>query len=188
SFIDEIAYASEQDPLVLRQMLLAEHPRHLQVLALAAKKSQWGTSLPEGYGRGIAIEHCMGSYVAQVVEVSVGNDKSIRIHRVTCVVDCGIAVNPLNIKAQMEGAIVFGLSAALHGEITIEGGAIQQSNFHDYPVLRINEMPEIEVHIIKSGEKPSGVGEPGVPPVAPAVANAVFAATGMRVRKLPIRL
>jgi len=128
------------------------------------------------------------SFVAEVAEVSVTDDGRPRVHRVVCAVDCGIAVNPWNIEAQMESGIVYGLTAALHGEITLDGGRVQQSNFHDYPVLRMHEMPEVEVHIVQSGEHPTGVGEPGVPPIAPAVANALFALTGKRVRKLPIRL
>lgn len=188
SFIDEIAHAGKQDPLILRQKLLAAQPRHLRVMALVADKSGWGAPLPEGYGRGIAVQASMGSYVAQVIEVSVSGNEVIKVHRVTCVVDCGIAINPLNVEAQMQGAIVFGLSAALYGEITIEEGKVQQSNFHDYRVLRMDEVPEINVHIVKSDEAPSGIGEPGVPPVAPALTNAIFSATGRRVRKLPIRL
>lgn len=188
SFMDEIAYAGKQDPLALRQRLLVNHPRHLQVLALAAEKFGWGNPLPEGHGQGLAVENSQGSYVAQIAEVSVGADNKINVHRVVCAIDCGIAVNPMTIKAQLEGSIIFGLSAALYGEITIEKGSVQQSNFHDYPVLRMDALPDIEVHIVNSGEAPSGTGEPGVPPIAPAVANAIFTATGKRVRRLPIRL
>ena len=188
SFMDEIAHAGKQDPLALRQKLLADHPRHLGVLALVAEKSGWGRSLPKGHGHGIAVESSQGSYVAQVAEVLITANNQIKVHRVTCAIDCGIAVNPRNVKAQVEGSIIFGLSAALYGEITIEGGVVQQSNFHDYPVLRMDAMPEIDVHIVASAELPSGVGEPGVPPIAPAVANAIFSATGKRVRQLPIRL
>ncbi len=187
SFIDEVAHAGGHDPLELRRTLLKDEPRHLAVLELAAEKAGWGTPLPAGRGRGIAIRKSFESYVAEVAEVSVDQGQ-VRVHRVVCAVDCGIAVNPWNIEAQMQSAIVYGLSAALHGEITLEGGRVQQSNFDDYPVLRMSEMPEVEVHIVESTEAPTGVGEPGVPPIAPAVTNAIFALTGKRVRKLPIRL
>jgi len=144
--------------------------------------------LPAGRGRGIATHFSFDSYVGQVAEVSVDKDGGVRVHRVVCAVDCGQVVNPDSVKAQMEGGIIFGLTAALKDEITLDRGRVQQRNFHDYPMLRMNESPEIEVHIVPSMEKPTGVGEPGVPPVAPAVANAIFAVTGKRVRKLPIRL
>ncbi len=188
SFIDEVAHAGGKDPYQLRRTLLQDSPRHRQVLDIAAEQAGWGQPLPEGRARGIAMRKSFESFVAQVAEVSVGDDGRVRVHRVVCAVDCGIAVNPWNIEAQMESGIVFGLTAALHGEITLEGGRVQQSNFHNYPVLRMNEMPEVEVHVVKSSEQPTGVGEPGVPPIAPAVANALFSLTGKRVRKLPIRL
>ncbi len=187
SFLDEVAHAGGHDPYELRKKLLADEPRHLRVLDLAAEKAGWGTPLPEGRARGIAMRKSFESFVAEVAEVSVDNGR-VRVHKVTCAVDCGIAVNPWNVEAQMESAIVFGLTAALHGEITLEKGRAQQSNFHDYPVLRMDEMPEIEVHIVQSSESPTGAGEPGVPPIAPAVANAVFALTGKRIRQLPIRI
>ena len=187
SFIDELAHAAGKDPFEYRRGLLAHHPRHQGVLELAAAKAGWGKPLPAGRGRGIAVHESFGSWVAQVAEVSVTPRGQVKVHRVVAAVDCGQYVNPDTIAAQIEGGIAFGLSAALHSQITLKGGRVVQSNFHDYEVLRLNEMPEVEVHILPSGEKPGGVGEPGVPPVAPAVANAVFALTGVRVRRLPIR-
>ncbi len=185
-FVDELAHAAAKDPRALRRALLAHAPRHRGVLELAAEKAGWGKPLPAGRFRGIAVHKSFGTYVAEVAEVSVNKDSAVRVHRVVCAVDCGIVVNPAIVEAQMESGIVFGLSAALRGAITIENGRVKQSNFHDYPVLRISEMPAIEVSIVPSTEPPSGVGEPAVPPIAPAVANAVFRATGKRVRKLPI--
>jgi isoquinoline 1-oxidoreductase beta subunit len=164
--------------------LLAKHPRHLGVLDLAAQKAGWGTPLPAGKFRGIAVAESFGSFVAQVVELSV-NAGRFKVERVVCAVDCGVAVNPSVIAAQMEGGIGYGLGAALYDAITLDKGEVQQSNFHDYRSLRIDEMPKVEVHIVPSAEVPTGVGEPGVPPLAPAVANALFAATGKRVRALP---
>jgi isoquinoline 1-oxidoreductase beta subunit len=187
-FFDEVAHAGGQDPVELRRKLLQNEPRHLAVLELAAEKAGWGKPLPEGRARGIALRKSFESYVAEVAEVSLDPDGEVRVHKVVCAVDCGIAVNPWNVVAQMESAIVYGLTAALYSELTIDKGRVQQSNFHDYPVLRIDRMPEIEVHLVKSTEPPTGVGEPGVPPIAPAVANALFALTGKRVRKLPIRM
>jgi isoquinoline 1-oxidoreductase beta subunit len=187
TMIDELAKAAGQDPLAYRRVRLAKHARHLGALELAAVKAGWGTPPPRGRFRGLAVHESFNSYVAQVVEVSVDAGR-IRVHRVVCAIDCGTAVNPAGVAAQLESAVVFGLSAALHGEITFREGRVQQSNFHDYPPLRLHEMPVVEVHIVPSTEKPSGVGEPGVPPIAPAVANAVFAATGKRLRRLPLRL
>lgn len=188
AFFDEMAHAGGKDPYELRRTLLAQQPRMRAVLELVADKGNWGKPLPAGRGRGIATHFSFDSYVAQVMEVSVGKGGEIRVHRVVCAVDCGRVVNPDTVKAQMEGGIIFGLTAALKDEITFDKGRVQQRNFHDYPMLRMNESPEIEVHIVPSTEAPTGVGEPGVPPVAPALANAIFAATGKRVRKLPIRL
>ena len=187
SFLDEVAHAGGKDPFELRRELLKDQPRHRHVLELAAEKAGWGTPLPEGRARGIAMRKSFESFVAEVADVSVDGGR-VRVHKVVCAVDCGIAINPWNVEAQMESAIIFGLTAALHGELTLENGRVQQSNFHDYPVLRMDETPEIEVHIVKSSEPPTGAGEPGVPPIAPAVANALFALTGKRIRKLPIRL
>jgi isoquinoline 1-oxidoreductase subunit beta len=187
AFFDEVAHAGGKDPYELRRALLAGNPRMLAVLDLVAQKANWGKALPAGRARGIATHFSFESYVGQVAEVSVDKSGEVRVHRVVCAVDCGRVVNPDTVKAQMEGGIVFGLTAALKDEITFEGGRVQQRNFHDYPMLRIDESPEIEVYIVPSTEKPTGVGEPGVPPVAPAVANAVFAATGKRVRRLPIK-
>jgi isoquinoline 1-oxidoreductase beta subunit len=187
SMMDELALKAGADPLEYRRRLLARHPRHLGVLNLAAEKAGWGTPLPEGRGRGIAVHESFGSFVAEVAEVSVESGR-IRVHRVVCAVDCGICVNPASVHAQLEGAVAFGLGAALHGEITLKGGRVQQSNFHDYELLRLDAMPKVETHLVPSAEKPGGIGEPGVPPVAPAVANALFAASGRRLRRLPLRL
>ena len=187
AFFDEVAHAGGKDPYHLRQTLLAKQPRMLAVLNLAAQKAGWGKPLPKGVGRGIATHFSFDSYVAQVVEASVEKNGNVRVHRVVCAVDCGRVVNPDTVKAQMEGGINFGLTAALKTEITLENGRVQQSNFNDYPMLRMFEAPSIEVFIVPSEEKPTGVGEPSVPPVAPALSNAIFAATGKRVRRLPIR-
>jgi isoquinoline 1-oxidoreductase subunit beta len=192
TFIDELAQAVGRDPVAFRRALLGAHPRHLAVLDLAAKQSGWAAPLPaakagEKRGRGVAVVESFNTVVAQVVEVTV-RGKEFSVDRVVCAVHCGIAVNPDNVRAQMEGGIGFGLSAALYGRITLKDGAVEQSNFHDYPVLRIAEMPKVEVHIVPSADKPTGVGEPGVPPIAPALANALAAATGQRLRVLPLEL
>jgi len=187
AFLDEVAHAGGKDPYELRRKLLANQPRMLAVLDLAAQKANWGSKLPAGVGRGIAGHFSFDSYVAQVVEASVAKDGAVRVHRVVCAVDCGTVINPDTVKAQMEGGIVFGLTAALKTEITLKNGRVEQTNFHDYQMLRIFESPKIEVYIVPSSANPTGVGEPGVPPVAPAVANAVFAVTGKRIRRLPIR-
>jgi isoquinoline 1-oxidoreductase beta subunit len=187
SFIDELATRAGEDPLAYRRKLLRDHPRHLAVLNLAAEKSGWGESMGRGRGRGIAVHESFNSYVAQVAEVSVHRGV-IRVDRVVIAVDCGIAINPDVIEAQMEGGMGFGLAAALYSELTFKDGKVEQSNFHDYPILRIDQMPEVEVYIVASAEPPTGVGEPATPVIAPAVANAVFAATGQRLRRLPLRL
>jgi isoquinoline 1-oxidoreductase subunit beta len=186
SFIDEAAFAAGKDPYEFRRGLLAKHPRHRGVLELAARMAGWGTSGAPGRARGIAMHESFGSFVAQVAEVSVDTDGEIHVHKVVCAVDCGQVVNPSTIEAQMESAIVFGLSAVLYGAITFKNGRVEQANFDTYPVLRIGEMPLVEVHIVSSKEAPGGIGEPGTPPIAAAVTNAVFAATGKRIRRLPI--
>ncbi len=186
SFIDELAHAAKKDPYEYRRDLLGKAPRHLGALNLAASKAGWGTPLAAGRARGIAVYKAFESYVAEVAEVSVESDGTPRVHRVVCAVDCGPVVNPDIVEAQMQSAIVFGLTAALWGEITIDKGRVQQSNFHDYRMLRMAEMPVVEVHIVPSTDAQGGVGEPGTPPIAPAVCNAIFALTGKRIRKLPI--
>ncbi|AOW12818.1 isoquinoline 1-oxidoreductase [Hydrogenophaga crassostreae] len=185
SFVDELAAAAGKDPFEFRRAMLDKQPRYKKVLEVAADKAGWGSPLPAGVFRGIAVAQSFGSYVAEVAEVSVNADGRPRVHRVVAAVDCGMTVNPTIIERQIEGAIVFGLSAALYGKITLKDGRVEQGNFHDYPVLRSNEMPGVEVHIVPSTEKPGGIGEPGTPPIAPAVANALFAATGKRLRSLP---
>ena len=188
SFIDEMAAAANKDPFEFRRQLLKNAPRYLGVLELAAEKSSWGKPLGPGRFRGIAVLSCYGSYVSEVAEISLDRTKGIlQVQRVICAVDCGRVVNPDTIKAQMTGAIVYGLTAALKGDITINRGRVEQSNFHDYEVLRMREMPTVEVYVVGSSEAPGGVGEPGAPVVAPAVCNAIFAATGRRVRRLPIK-
>lgn len=186
SFLDEMAHAAGQDPYRFRRALLADQPRQRGVLDLAAEKAGWDRPLPAGVHRGIALTHSFGSYVAEVAEVSVAADGKPTVHRVVAAVDCGQVVNPQIVRRQVESAIVYGLSAALHGRIDIAGGEVVQGNFDDYPVLRMRDMPTVEVHIVPSAEKPSGIGEPGLPPAAPAVCNALFAATGQRVRRLPV--
>jgi isoquinoline 1-oxidoreductase beta subunit len=185
AFIDEIAHAAGKDPFAFRQAMLEHHPRHKAVLELAAKAAGWGSPLPKGKGRGIAVAEAFGTYVAQVAEVTVAQNGQVKVDRVVCAVDCGTPINPDVITAQMEGGIGFGLGAALYGAITLKDGKVEQTNFDAYQVLRIDEMPKVEVHIVQSPEAPTGVGEPGVAPVGPAVANAVFAATGKRLRILP---
>jgi CO/xanthine dehydrogenase Mo-binding subunit len=184
SFIDELAAAAKADPYEFRRGLLKHAPRALGVLELAAKTAGWGSPPQPGRFRGIAQHRSFLSYVAEVAEVSVEQGQ-LRVHRIVCAVDCGRVVNPDIVRAQMESGIVFGLSAALKQRITYRGGKVEQSNFHDYRMLRMREMPRIDVAIVDSTEPPTGVGEPGVPPVAPAVANAIAAATGQRPRKLP---
>ena len=186
-FLDELAHAAKLDPLEYRRRLLKNHPRHLGALNLAASKAGWGTPLPAGRGRGIAIHESFGSIVAEVAEVSVQNG-SIRVERVVAAIDCGVCVNPAGVLAQLEGGIAFGLAAALHSELTFEAGRVVQSNFHDHVVLRSPEMPRVEGHIVKSSAPPGGAGEPPVPPIAAAVGNAVFALTGKRLRSLPLKL
>lgn len=187
SFIDELAHLAGKDPFEYRRALLGKSPRHKAVLELAAARAGWGSTLPAGRARGIAVAFSYGSYAAHVIEASVAPDGAVRVHRVVCAIDCGIAVNPDQVKAQMEGGAVYALTAALYGRITVDKGGVQQSNFDNYPMMRINEMPVVETHILDSGAAPGGLGEPGVPPVAPALCNAIFALTGKRVRTLPVR-
>jgi isoquinoline 1-oxidoreductase subunit beta len=184
-FIDEMAHAAGKDPIEFRLAMLADKPRHKAVLERVREAAGWGSQVPAGVGRGVAVAESFGTYVAQVADVRVDKN-GVKVERVVCAVDCGVAVNPDVIKAQMEGGIGFGLGAILKGEITLDAGHVVQTNFDGYEVLHIDEMPQVEVHILASTEKPSGVGEPGVPPIGPAVANAVFAATGKRVRTLPL--
>jgi isoquinoline 1-oxidoreductase beta subunit len=193
TFVDELAAAAGKDPVAFREALLAAQPRHLGVLQLAAEKAGWGSPLAQGKagekrGRGVAVHESFNTFVAQVAEVTVSSDGKFSVDRVVCAVDCGVAVNPDVVRAQMEGGIGFGLTAALHSAITLKDGVVEQSNFHQYPPLRINEMPKVEVYIVTSTEKPTGVGEPGTPVIAPAVANAIAAATGKRLRSLPLAI
>jgi isoquinoline 1-oxidoreductase beta subunit len=190
--VDEVAHAAGQDALAFRLSLLKNHPRHAKVLQTVAEKSAWKNSAykaPDGNQRamGLALHESFGSIVAQVAEVSV-LQQTIKVHRVWCVIDCGTAVNPDLIAQQMEGSVAFGLSAAFFGRIQLNKGRVQQSNFHDYQVLRLPDMPPVETFIMPSDAIPEGVGEPGTPPVAPAVANAVFTLTGQRLRSLPFAL
>jgi len=186
TFVDELAADAGQDPLAYRIAMLDANPRARDVLRIAADRAGWASPLPRGQGRGIALCIGFGSFIAQVVQVAIDQDGAVTPTRVWCVVDCGVAVNPDTIRAQMESGIVFGLSGALHGEVTIQDGRVQQSNFGDYRVLRIHEVPEIDVHLVKSLEAPGGIGEPGTSCVMPALTNAIFAAGGERIRRLPV--
>ena len=186
SFIDELAHKVGQDPLKYRLASIEKSPRAKHVLEVAANKAGWGSEMPKGSGRGLAVQFAFGTYVAQVAELEV-KDEEVHVKRVVCVVDCGIVVNPDHVKAQMEGGINFGISGALWGEITVENGKVQQSNYDNYRVMRMRESPTIEVYIVPSTESPGGIGEPGTAAVAPALTNAIFAATGKRIRKLPIK-
>jgi isoquinoline 1-oxidoreductase beta subunit len=187
SFVDELAAAARQDPVAYRRTLLRKSPRAMAVLDLAAQAAGWGRALPAGRGRGVALMYsAWDTYLAQVAEVAVSGKGEIRVHRLVCAVDCGIVVNPDTVKAQIEGGAIFGTSGALYGEVTLKNGRVEQSNFDDVRVLRIDEAPAIEVHLVRSRERPGGIGEPGTAVTAPAIANAVFAATGRRIRKLPL--
>jgi isoquinoline 1-oxidoreductase beta subunit len=189
SFVDELALALKKDPFEFRRELLAAKPRHRKVLETAAAQAGWGQTLPPGSGRGIALRASFGSIVAQVAEVTVTDGQTLQVKRVTCAVDCGPVINPAIVRMQMESGIIYGLSAALHGEITLADGAVEQSNFPDYDAVRLADAPVMSVHLVDGGSSViGGVGEPGTPPIAPAVANAVFAATGRRLRRLPLRL
>ena len=186
SFIDELAAAAGQDAVAYRRGLLGASPRAKAVLDLAAEKAGWGKELPDRVGRGVALQLAFATHAAIIAEVEVANDGAVSVRRIVCAVDCGLPVNPDIIEAQIQGAVIFGITAALYGEITIENGRVQQSNFDSYQMLRMNEAPAVEVHIVKSTEPPGGMGEVGTSAVMPAVANAVFAATGVRLRRLPI--
>jgi isoquinoline 1-oxidoreductase beta subunit len=187
SFIDELAHAAGQDPYQFRRALLGENPRFLNVLDTLAEKANWRKNSNKNRHQGLAIHQAFGSIVGQVAEVSVSKMGDVTVHRVVCVVDCGIVINPDTVAAQMESGIIYGLSS-LKEAITIKNGQVEQSNFADFPVLRIAESPIVEVYPIANEEKPGGIGEPGMPPIVPAVTNAIFAATGQRIRQLPYSL
>jgi isoquinoline 1-oxidoreductase subunit beta len=186
--IDQLAHEAGKDPLAFRLDLLKEHPRHVSVLKLAAEKANYGEKLPKGRGRGIAVHESFNTFVAMVADVTIGGDGDFKVDRIVAAVDCGVAVNPDVIRAQVEGGAGYGLGAALRNQITLSNGVVEQANFNGYRPLRISDMPQVEVHIVPSMEPPSGIGEPGVPPVAPAVTNAIFNATGKRLFSLPWQL
>jgi isoquinoline 1-oxidoreductase beta subunit len=186
SFIDELAAQAKADPVKYRRDLLGKTPRALNVLDVATKAAGWGNSVPKGQGRGVSVMHAFGSFFAMVADVTVDQGGEVSVNRVVCAVDCGMAVNPNTIEAQVQGGIIFGITAALYSEITIKDGRVEQNNFNDYRILRINETPSIDVHIVKSAEAPGGIGEPGTAALAPAITNAIFAATGKRLRQLPV--
>ena len=186
SFMDELAAAAKQDPVAYRLALLDKTPRAKAVLALAAEKAGWGQSLPQRVGRGVSVQFVFASYLAQIAEVEVAKDGAVRVRRVVCAVDCGTAVNPDTVRAQIQSAVIFGITAALYGEITLKDGRVEQTNFDTYRIMRIDEAPAIEVYIVQSSEPPGGMGEAGTSAIVPAVTNAIFAATGKRLRKLPV--
>jgi len=186
SFIDEMAAAAKQDAVAYRRALLDKSPRAKAVLDLAAEKAGWGQALPKGSGRGVSLQFVFGSYLAQVAEVEVSKEGTVRVRRVVCAVDCGTVVNPDTVQAQIQSGIIFGATAALYGEITLKNGRVEQTNFDTYQMLRMNQAPAIEVHIVKSAEPPGGLGESGTSAIVPAIANAIFAATGKRLRKMPV--
>jgi isoquinoline 1-oxidoreductase beta subunit len=186
-FLDEVAHATGQDPLALRRKLMADHPKHLAVLNAAAERAGWGKPLPKGVYRGVAQTMGFGSYVAAVAEVSVSDEGALKIHRIVAATDPGHALNPQQIEAQVEGSFVYGLSAALYGECTVKDGRMEQENFNTYQVMRMDEMPAVETVIVPSGGFWGGVGEPTIAVAAPAVLNAIFAATGKRIRDLPLK-
>jgi isoquinoline 1-oxidoreductase subunit beta len=186
SFVDELAAAAKQDAVAYRRALLDKSPRAKIALNLAADKADWGKPLPKGSGRGVSLQSAFGSYMAHVAEVEVSENGAVRIRRVVCAVDCGTVVNPDTVQAQVQSGIIFGATAALYGEITLKDGRVEQSNFDTYQMLRMNEAPAIDVHIIESSEPPGGIGETGTSAIVPAIANAIFAATGKRLRKMPV--
>src|SRR5205807_219836 len=186
SFIDELAAAAKQDAVAYRLALLGKTPRAKAVLELAAQKAGWGQPLPKGSGRGVSLQNAFGSYMAQVAEVEVSKAGAVRVRRVTCAMDCGTVVNPDTVQAQIQSGIMFGATAALYGEITLKGGRVEQTNFDTYQIVRMNEAPAIDVHVVKSAEPPGGMGETGTSAIVPAIANAIFAATGKRLRKMPV--
>jgi isoquinoline 1-oxidoreductase beta subunit len=186
SFVDELAATAKQDAVAYRRALLDKSPRAKAVLELAAERSGWGQTLPKGAGRGVSLQSVFGSYLAQVAEVEVSKEGAVRVRRVVCAVDCGTVVNPDTVQAQIQSGIIFGATAALYGEITLKDGRVEQANFDTYQMLRMNEAPAIEVHIVKSTEPPGGMGETGTSAIVPAIANAIFAATGKRLRKMPV--
>jgi isoquinoline 1-oxidoreductase beta subunit len=186
SFMDELAAAAKQDAVAYRLALLDQAPRAKAVLALAAQKAGWGQPLPKGSGRGVSLQHAFATYMAMVAEVEVSKDGAVRARRVVCAVDCGTVVNPDTVRAQIQSAVMFGITAALYGEITLKDGRVEQTNFDTYQILRINEAPAVEVHIVENFEPPGGMGEAGTSAIVPAVANAIFAATGKRLRKMPV--
>jgi isoquinoline 1-oxidoreductase beta subunit len=186
SFMDELAAAAKQDPVEYRLALLEKSPRAKAVLALAAEKAHWGGPLPAGVGRGVSVQFVFATYMAQVAEVEVSRDGAVRVRRVVCAVDCGTVVNPDTVRAQIQSAVMFGITAALYGKITLKDGRVEQTNFDSYQILRMNEAPAVEVHIVQSLEPPGGMGEAGTSAIVPAVTNAIFAATGKRLRQLPI--
>jgi isoquinoline 1-oxidoreductase beta subunit len=186
SFMDELAAAAKQDAVAYRRALLDKAPRAKAVLELAAEKAGWGQKLPQGFGRGVSLQFVFATYMAHVAEVEVSKNGAVRVRRVVCAVDCGTVVNPDTVRAQIQSAIMFGITAALYGKITLKNGRVEQTNFDTYQILRMNEAPAVEVHIVQSPESPGGMGEAGTSAIVPAVTNAVFAATGKRLRKLPI--
>jgi isoquinoline 1-oxidoreductase beta subunit len=186
SFMDELAAAAKQDAVAYRLALLDKAPRAKAVLALAAQKAGWGQPLPKGRGCGVSLQHVFATYMAMVADVEVANDGSVRVRRVVCAVDCGTVVNPDTVRAQIQSAIMFGITAALYGEITLKDGRVEQTNFDTYRILRMNEAPAVEVHIVENFEPPGGMGEAGTSAIVPAISNAIYAATGKRLRKLPV--
>jgi isoquinoline 1-oxidoreductase beta subunit len=186
SFMDELAAAAKRDAVAYRRALLEKSPRAQAVLDLAAQKAGWGGFLPPRAGRGVALQHAFATYMAMVAEVEVAKDGTARVRRVTCALDCGTVVNPDTVRAQIQSAVMFGTTAALYGEITLKSGRVEQTNFDTYQMLRMNEAPAVDVHIVENSEPPGGMGEAGTSAIVPAIANAIFAATGKRLRKMPV--